>query len=177
MSSVLGIDASSSVVGYSILNEDLSLEDVGYVKLKNGMSLIEKSLVIREKFCNIKENYSIDFVGIEDILTKFIAGKSSIKTIITLSQFNILTQFHLYEVFNIIPHKLNVLRARNLCGIKIPKGYNSKEFVLKEVQEWYSDIEWPEKRTGGLKNECFDMADSLVVSKAMVMESRVNGSS
>lgn len=176
MVDILGLDASSSVVGYSILTDELILKDIGYIKLKNGMGLIEKSLVVRDKLSEIREKNNIKIIGIEDILTKFIAGRSSIKTIITLSQFNILTQFHLYQVFNIIPNKINVLRARNLCNIKIPKGNNSKDFVLDEVKSWYPNIDWPIKRNGGLKNECFDMADSLVVSKAMVMEGIVNGS-
>jgi len=175
LSKTLGIDASSSVVGYTILDQELKVVEVDYIKLNKNYNLIEKSLAVKDKFLEIKEKATISYVGIEDILTKFIAGRSSIKTIITLSQFNMLTQYQSFDIFGILPQKINVLRARNISGIKVPKKTDTKEFVLETVQNWYPAISWPEKRTGGFKKECYDMADSLVVAKALVLENIDNG--
>lgn len=162
-------------MGYTIIDENLNIKDIDYIKLSPKKNLIDKSFFLRDKFIKINKYFSIDAIGIEDIVTKFVSGRSSIKTIITLSQFNILAQYHLKDVFNIDPTKINVLRARNLSGIKIPKGSDTKDFVLNVVKEWYADILWPQKRNGGDKKECYDMADSLVVAKALLMERLHNG--
>lgn len=175
MENTLGIDASSSVVGYTILDKELQVIEIDYIKLRSGDSLIEKSLVVRDKFLELKNKANITYIGIEDILTKFVAGRSSIKTIITLAQANMLTQYQLFDVFGITPQKINVLRARNISGIKVPKKTDTKEFILNTVQNWYPVIDWPEKRTGGVKKECYDMADSLVVAKALVLENNEDG--
>lgn len=174
---VLGLDVSSTVVGYTVMNSEYDVEDIGWIPFKKDWTLIEKSLGFREIMMKLHEKFDIKRVAIEDILTKFIAGKSSIKTIITLSQFNMLAQYHVYEVFGIEPVLINVLRARNLSECKVPRGINSKEFVFNKVSQWYPEIEWPrmKRKKDKFAKECYDMADSCVVAKAVLKMEEPDG--
>ena len=170
MDHILGVDASSTIVGYCIINSDEELIKTDYIKFHKDLNIIEKSLVLRQHLDVIKKDYNIKKVVIEDILTKFRAGMSSISTIITLSQFNILAQYQLYSTFDQYPHKINVRKARGLVGIKVPRGSNSKEVVFEVVKMWYPDFVWPLNRNGNIKTECYDMADSIVVAKSLIKE-------
>ena len=114
---------------------------------------------------------------VEDIITKFIAGKSNIKTIIKLAGFNYVIQRKCYEIFGTQPSLLNVIRARNLAECKVPRGSNSKEYVLKKVCELHPEV--PEllplmKTRDEFAKEAFDVADAIVVARAAAAERSVN---
>ena len=81
---LLGLDISTFCCGFCIWNLSANkFETAGHIplnKYKNWLDKVDQVCYIIEE---IKENTnSITHVVIEDIITKFISGKSNIKTII-----------------------------------------------------------------------------------------------
>ena len=168
---ILGLDVSTFCTGFSIwsLEED-KLSKSGFISLKNLNSWHEKVDEVCSVLEDIKKNTNkITYIAIEDILQKFIAGKSNIKTIITLAGFNYVIQRKCYEIYNITPVLYNVLRARNLADCSVPRGVKAKNFILRRVCELHEEVknELPLMKTKPeFAKEAFDIADAIVVSRA-----------
>ena len=176
---ILGLDVSTFCTGFSIWNlEKDKLEKAGFIPLKKLNSWHEKVDAVCSVLEEIKENTNkVTYIAIEDILQKFIVGKSSIKTIITLAGFNYVIQRKCYEIFGTRPSLLNVIRARNLAECKVPRGSNSKEYVLKKVCELHPEVPGllPLMKTRDeFAKEAFDVADAIVVARAAAAERSVN---
>ena len=168
---ILGLDVSTFCTGFSIWDlEKDKLSKSGFISLKNLNSWHEKVDEVSSVLEDIKKNTNkITYIAIEDILQKFIAGKSNIKTIITLAGFNYVIQRKCYEIYNITPVLYNVLRARNLANCSVPRGVKSKNFILRRVCELPPEIknELPLMKTKPeFAKEAFDIADAIVVSRA-----------
>jgi len=79
-----------------------------------------------------------------------------------------------YQEFDVQPEYVNVNEGRKALGIKIPRGSDTKEEILKWCQSQYADVEWPEKtlKSGPRKGLvildpcCYDIADALVTARA-----------
>ena len=137
---ILGLDVSTFCTGFSIwdLNEN-KLETAGHIPLKNVKDLHSRVDVVFKVLEELNNNTDkIGEIVIEDIITKFISGKSNIKTIITLASFNAIIQRKCYEMLGKPPTMMNVIRARNLAQCKVPRGVNSKNFILRRVCELHS---------------------------------------
>ena len=69
----------------------------------------------------------------------------------------------------IIPELIEPSKARKLAGIPISKAERAKDTVVRHLQERgvLDDKTWQFKRTGKLKDWCFDVADACVVALAM----------
>lgn len=168
---ILGLDVSTFCTGFSIWDlEKDKLSKSGFISLKNLNSWHEKVDEVCSVLEDIKKNTDkITYIAIEDILQKFIAGKSNIKTIITLAGFNYVIQRKCYEIYNITPVLYNVLRARNLADCSVPRGVKAKNFILRQVCELHPEVknELPLMKTKPeFAKEAFDVADSIVVSRA-----------
>ena len=168
---ILGLDVSTFCTGFSIWNlEKDKLEKAGFIPLKKLDNWVEKVDEVCYTLEEIKKDIdSITHVAIEDILQKFIAGKSNIKTIITLAGFNYVIQRKCYEIYNITPVLYNVLRARNLADCSVPRGVKSKNFILRRVCELHPEIknQLPLMKTKPeFAKEAFDVADAIVVGRA-----------
>jgi len=168
---ILGLDVSTFCTGFSIWDlEKDKLSKSGFISLKNLNSWHEKVDEVSSVLEDIKKNTNkITYIAIEDILQKFIAGKSNIKTIITLAGFNYVIQRKCYEIYNITPVLYNVLRARNLADCSVPRGIKAKNFILRRVCELHPDVknELPLMKTKPeFAKEAFDVADAIVVSRA-----------
>ena len=168
---ILGLDVSTFCTGFSIWDlEKDKLSKSGFISLKNLNSWHEKVDEVCSVLEDIKKNTDkITYIAIEDILQKFIAGKSNIKTIITLAGFNYVIQRKCYEIYNITPVLYNVLRARNLADCSVPRGVKAKNFILRRVCELHEEVknELPLMKTKPeFAKEAFDIADAIVVSRA-----------
>ena len=172
---LLGLDVSTFCTGFSIwnLNEN-KFETAGHIPLKNVKDLHSRVDVVFKVLDELNNNTDkIVEIVIEDIITKFISGKSNIKTIITLASFNAIIQRKSYELLGKAPTMMNVIRARNLADCKVPRGENSKNFILRRVIELHPEVKTllPLMKT---KNEfdkmAYDVADAIVVARARAAE-------
>ena len=84
---LLGLDLSTFCCGFCIWNlSENKFETAGHIPLKKYNNWLDKVDQVCYIIEEIKENTnSIKHVVIEDIITKFISGKSNIKTIIKLA--------------------------------------------------------------------------------------------
>ena len=142
--------------------------------LKNIKGLHEKVNMMFKVLDTLNENTDkITEVVIEDIITKFISGKSNIKTIITLAAFNAIIQRKCYEMLNKYPTMMNVIRARNLADCKVPRGTKSKDFILRRVIELHPEVKelLPLMKTKNeFSKEAYDVSDAVVIARARAAE-------
>jgi len=174
---ILGIDLSTNATGWGLI-EDGELLDYGLIDTSKAKDYYDKLVVFQEY---IEENLTgsvrnVDIIGIEDILGRFSAGRTSAKTIITLARFNALASDCLYKYYGIKPVHINVLKARKLTfGSAIPRGENSKEYVKNYVVNRFPEIELPRmKRIDKIANTAYDICDSIIIALALYEEKELN---
>ena len=174
MNNILGLDINTISTGFSVIDEEEKLLKYGVIDTSEQEDMYSKldafSLLIQP----LSEEFCFEKIGVEDALGKFLAGKSNIKTIAALLRFNALASYKCYEIFEVKPRHLNVLRARSLAlGHSIPRGLQSKIYVLEQVMKWYPDIELPKmKRKDDYAKTAFDICDSIIISKAILRDDR-----
>lgn len=180
---VLGVDASSTTIGYTILevrDKIVSILDISYISLDMYEDLVDKAKFAEEKLKELYNKYSFNEIYIEEDLQKFKSGSSSSHVIRKLSRFNGMITYILYHLTGHKPTHLDVNYARKLVGCKVikTKPSTTKNQVLEWVKRnFYQNklvISWPTKliTRGKFKGqtveikECFDMADSYVIAYA-----------
>jgi len=174
---ILGLDVSTSTIGWCVLDSDGLFVDCGFIPLSKSPTLISKAKVSSSEFCKILINYPIEKVYIEECLQRFTRGMSSAATITKLASFNGIIQYVSYEDFGVEPCLLNVNQARKSVGLKTQSqkkcGIQTKDQVFSWVKTQIK-YQWPTKilKSGPRKGlcinlpECFDMADAYVIARA-----------
>lgn len=164
---ILGLDISTSITGYTIIDLKGATQKIGHWNFKNKKkfpTLFSKAVEVREQLSQI--NYPIQHVYIESALSMFSMGRSSAGTISILTKFNGIVSWLCYETFNIEPEYIPAVSARKKCGILIKRGTPAKEQVMKYVLDnnLLHSVEYT--RTNKVKPHCYDEADSLIIAKA-----------
>ena len=126
---ILGFDISSSCTGWCALKwntetNELSHWKSGFYKPIKSTDLIERLAKTQEDIKKLITTISPDYIGIEDII-EFIRGKSSAKTILTLSNFNRSIGLTCREYLKHSPTFFSVLSIRH--GLKLSKEFPKKE--------------------------------------------------
>tara|TARA_R100000231_G_C5312697_1_gene160913 strand:+ start:666 stop:1175 length:510 start_codon:yes stop_codon:yes gene_type:complete len=162
---ILGIDVSTSKIGYCVLDDKQKLLEVNFKKLKEE-TLEEKAWAF---FCNelkvIQRKYKISEVRVEEPFTMFSGGKTTAGTMAKLQRFNGMICLMVYHCFNKIPILVPSRSARSKSGIKIKRGENTKKKIIEWVEQKYpKDFIVELTRHGNPKPGTDDMADSIVVA-------------
>lgn len=163
---ILGLDASSTTVGYCVLeiddNNNIKYISADYLKpIKDG-TILERIVDTRNKLKKIIEDTKPDHIGIEEII-QFMHGKSTAKTIIMLTTFNRMVCLLAYDYLGKSPELFNVMTIRH--GLKINKIFPKKEDVPQLVAQ-HLGITFPYtlNKKGKIKVESYDMADGIAVA-------------
>jgi|TARA_R110002020_G_scaffold468811_1_gene693358 Holliday junction resolvasome RuvABC endonuclease subunit len=164
---ILGLDISTSITGYSIVDLDGKIIEIGHWDTRNK----NKFKDFYEKVAFVKSNlkkidYPIDYIFIEPALNMFMMGRSSSHTISTLTKFNGIVSWLCYEEFGLKPEYIPAISARKKCGITVKKGEKAKEKVLSFLLDSEPIFRVEYTRNGKPKPHCYDEADSLVIAKA-----------
>ena len=88
---ILGLDVSTSITGATVIDESgkiLYCEAWKFQNKRHFPDLIAKASKVKENLLDIQKEYDISAVFIEQSLFAFMRGKSSAKTLLTLSKFN-----------------------------------------------------------------------------------------
>lgn len=170
----LGLDISTSVVGWSIVDLQGSLVDYGYIdfnekKLKLETNLFLKLDYFNKTFNDVLEKYKdkITSWAIEEAAMKFSSGMSSAQTIFTLASFNFGVAYSVYKTLNKEPIYINVNTARKKFGIKIPRDLDKskkKAYVLESCINRYANFKVEKNKKDNYKKQFFDVSDSIVMS-------------
>jgi len=179
---ILGIDISTSITGFAIVAEG---EIVFYdsIDLRKYKNLFEKAERIKEALFKLMDNYQyereehwladdqdkenkINHIYIEQSLHMFMGGKSSAKTLSTLTRFNGIVSWLAYEMFEMEPKYIAATSARKHAGIKVPRGQKAKQVVLQYLLDNEPAFKIEYTKHGNPKPESYDRADAIVIAKA-----------
>ena len=170
---ILGLDISTSVVGIAIFNNSYLLQELSYIKFKNGTNLFIKLdefiKFYNEKYGDIK----ITHIHIEEPLKKFKGKFSNADTIQKLTQINAMISGFLYQKYKVEPLYFNVQSARSAVfpELKIPQSHpNKKHLIWEAVVKAEPKITWLySPKTHALKDVNFDMCDAWVAAMAGIV--------
>ena len=164
---ILGIDISTSITGYTVIDKYGTAVICDHIALKDEESLFTKAELVKRVLASVFEKHDIEKVYIESSLLSFAGGKSSASVIATLTKFNGIISYIIRRDFYITPEFIMATSARKQIGIKIVKGTKkAKEQVMDHItlnETWFPLFY---KKTGKIKDYCFDLADSWVIAKA-----------
>lgn len=162
---VLGLDISSSIIGYSVLeiNKINKIENIqmSFIKLTQDKNIINRIVDARTKILKVFNDVGPDFIGIEDII-KFMP-KSTASTVITLTTFNRMICLLSYDYLGKYPKLFNVMSIRH--KIKLNNLFPKKEDVPNLIEK-HLNIKFPYiyDKKNKIKNISFDMADAAAVA-------------
>jgi Holliday junction resolvasome RuvABC endonuclease subunit len=169
---IIGLDISSSVIGFSIIEFDkdnIELKSYGNInppKSKKGkeLSLAYRGLQASKEVKKLLEKESPDFVAIENYASKFSSGRSTANTIIVLSFFNELMSVACIDSLNKEPVKYPVLKIRSTISKHLKIKSVSKEDMFDVIKNHFSNFSTRTNRAGNIGKECFDQADAIAVA-------------
>ena len=132
---VLGLDVSTNTIGYAF-TENKKILDMGFIDISKQKTIKDKSYQALEI---LDDNMNIDKtekIIVEDSLSGFASGFTSMQTIIKLSKFNAVMCFLLEWKYDIEIELINPNTARKaVFGKARQKGKKAKDFVKEQVEQ------------------------------------------
>ena len=177
---VIGFDISTSITGVAIIAEG-ELIYYDSIDLRKYKCIFEKTIALKERLLDLYEmyqlendskfrigpsEYPIEHIYIEQSLHMFMGGKSSAKTLSTLTRFNGIVSWIIYELFEIKPKFIGSTSARKQAGIKVPRGQKAKQVVLQHLLDNEPAFNIEYTKHGNPKPDSYDKADAIVIAKA-----------
>jgi len=165
---ILGLDISTSIIGLTIIdNGSIIKTDAIDLRNKNKYKdIFAKYNQVQGELMDIQREYNITHIFIEQSLQMFRSGFSSAKTLSTLSSFNGVVSYLCYRELSLKPEHIAATSARKACGISIPKGQKAKEVVIQFLLDNEPNFVVEYTKTGKIKPQYYDIADSIVIAKA-----------
>ena len=163
---ILGLDISTSITGYTILDYEGNLLACNHIDLRKQKDFFKKIEIVSSRLEEINEEYKIEQVYVEQSLQSFRSGFSSAQTLSLLSKINGIVSWLCYNMFYGEPKYLAATSARKICGIKVPKGQKAKAVSLQFVVDNVPGFEIQYTRHGNPKAGYADRSDSYVIAKA-----------
>lgn len=166
----LGLDVSSSRIGCCLLKEDGEYFDAAVIDLTSAKTLDDKFYLFKEKlFWHIPHMPHVIKVFVEEAPMMFGSG-SSAHVMSMLQRFNgMICALFMTQAWT--PDLISANHARKLVGISFPRKRVKKETkmcIVNHIRDHnlMPGYEWQYKRTGTLKDHCFDAADAYVIARA-----------
>ena len=163
---ILGLDISTSITGYTILDDAGDIIACDHIDLRKEKNFFNKIQMVNARLEDLLVDYDIEHVYIEQSLQSFRSGFSSAQTLSLLSKINGIVSWLCYNLFGGEPHYLAATSARKLCGIKVPKGQKAKAVSLQFVIDNVPGFEVQYTRHGNPRPGYADRSDSYVIAKA-----------
>jgi len=176
---VLGLDISTSITGYCLMDTEQPLghrliEADGLI-ISHKKDSYTKSVLTRDVLLDLGKRYDIERVIVEENLQAFRRGLSSAKTLSTLARFNGIVCFLAQDTLKIPVEMINVNTARAKVGLKVNRKIEDP--IKDQIVEWvksqpdFSNFKWPTKKLKSgprkgmtvLEKKCYDIADAAVV--------------
>lgn len=167
---ILGLDASTTTIGWSILEKDnnnnISLLHSGFFSPPKNGTIFERLITTRKFIINLINQHAPDEVVLEDIIL-FMAGKSTAQTTLTLAIFNRIIGLTIVDSLSKEPKMINVMSLRHTLKENniLPSKEEIPELVAKKL-----NIKFPYiltlkgKNKGKIAKESYDIADSIALA-------------
>jgi Holliday junction resolvasome RuvABC endonuclease subunit len=176
MKNVLGLDISTSKIGWAVIQKDENNPILGYIDVGKKKTLFEKANFAKVELEKIILENEVNKIYIEEDLQRFRKGFSSAKTIQKLSKFNGIISYVVYQILKEAPASINVNEARKISNCKIDKKDKTRT-TKEKVFTWVDqkiNYSWPMKtlKSGPRKGEeildggCYDMSDAYIIALA-----------
>ena len=164
---ILGIDNSTSKIGYSVIDYSTNLIECQLIKLKSSDSLEARADLFFSIISQVEKKYDIKHVFIEQPFVAFSGGKTTANTMAKLQRFNGMCCYCVRLLFGFPATLIQANKARGLIGLKIKRGEKTKLKVIEWAQEKYpKDFIVEYTRHGNPKPGTDDKADSIVIANA-----------
>ena len=167
---ILGLDVSTSITGATVIDLKGNVVYCEAWDTRKFKSFFEKASFVNNKLTDVRIEYPITKVVIEQSLQMFRPGFSSAKVLTLLSKFNGVVSWLCYNTFGLEPEYVSANSARKSCGIKVQRGKKAKEVVLKFVLDNVDGFEVQYTRSNNPKPGSYDRADSYIIAHAGYLE-------
>ena len=160
----LGLDISSTVVGYCVSSSKNDILDAGYVDIHKEKSIKGKAHTV----ANHLDPHSFDplIIIVEDSLSGFGGGRTSQQTIVKLAKCNAVISYVIEALYEVDIDHVNVSTLRKaVFGKSREKGVDSKQFVREQLEnkiDLSKFIVYNKRNNYDKKN--YDMLDAMVAS-------------
>ena len=160
----LGLDISSTVVGYCVSSSKNDIVDAGYVDIHKVTSIKEKAHQVAQYL----DPRSIDpsIIVVEDSLSGFGGGRTSQQTIVKLAKCNAVISYVIEALYEVDINHVNVSTLRKaVFGKSREKGADSKTFVCEQLKnkiDLSKFIVYNSRNNYDKRN--YDMLDATVAS-------------
>tara|TARA_A100001037_G_scaffold67550_1_gene59977 strand:+ start:15866 stop:16387 length:522 start_codon:yes stop_codon:yes gene_type:complete len=160
----LGLDISSTVVGYCVSSSKDDILDAGYIDIHKEKSTKEKA----HKVAQYLDPRSIEptTIIVEDSLSGFGGGRTSQQTIVKLAKCNAVISYVIEALYEVDINHVNVSTLRKaVFGKSREKGVDSKTFVREQLEkkiDLSKFIVYNSRKNYDKKN--YDMLDATVAS-------------
>jgi Holliday junction resolvasome RuvABC endonuclease subunit len=169
MKKVLGLDISSSVIGYSIIEFDdknINLIKYGHIKPPGSDkgSLSFRALDASKNVRKLLLSEMPDAVAVEMYANRFAAGRTTARTIIVLSFFNELCQLTCLDSIGIESDKYTVSNIRSTISKYLNNKSISKDQIFEVIKNTFPTFTPRINKNGNIGTESFDQADAIAVA-------------
>ena len=159
---ILGLDLSTSKIGYSIIDNKKKLIVCDVMKLK-PLALEDRAEIFYLFMITLKNKYEIKEVFIEEPFSMFGGGRTTAGTMAKLQR----CSFAVKRVFKQNPVLIPANKARKSVGLKIKRGENTKKKVIEWVEKNYpKDFIVEYTNYGNPRPGTDDKADAVVIALA-----------
>lgn len=189
MAIILGLDASTAVVGVCVVDSEVTPDASGShillldrIEFKGCKTIWEKADRVKgylEDLANGDARLrfrAIDRITLEEPLMGFRTGMSSAQTITTLMRFNGICSYIARSLFFKEPEYVSAPHARKLCGIKLVKtavGGPQKEQVYAHMMtNDLKHVKWPTKKSGNVVDWSRDACDAYVIARSAAINGK-----
>mgnify|MGYP001206172578 FL=1 len=163
---ILGLDISTSKIGYSIIDPSKNLLECQVIKLK-PLPLEDRAEIFYAILKEVKKKYRIKEIFIEEPFSMFGGGRTTAKTMSKLQRFNGMCSFAVRRIFKVNPTLIPANKARGLVGLKIKRGEDTKRKIIEWVEKKYpKDFIVEFTNYGNPRPGTDDKADSVVIALA-----------
>jgi len=169
MKKVLGLDISSSCIGWATIEyDDTTINLVKYGNIdppdaKKG-SLSFRALSASKELRKLLKAESPDEIAVEAYANRFAGGRTTARTIIVLSFFNEMCQMICLDELGFESVKYPVSNIRSIISKFLKKKSISKDEIFEEVKGYFTNFIPRISRTGSYGSESFDQADAIAVA-------------
>lgn len=168
--SILGLDCSSSTIGWGAINYDGKLVAHGHYKpLSSKYELLERLENVYHYIQTLCSKYSVDKVAIEDILL-FMKNKSQARTITILAVFNRTAALAAKMANTVVKfysvHEIRKLIKSNIKQKKIQKE-DIPDLIRKYLEPQFTNVYNTKNK---IANETYDEADGIAVAWSHFLE-------
>jgi len=160
----LGLDISSTVVGYCMSTSKKKITEAGYIDIHKEPTIKAKA----HKVAKVLEDLEgkPDIIIVEDSLSGFGGGRTSQQTIVKLAKCNAVISYVTEVIFETEVKHVNVATLRKaVLGKSREKGVDSKQFVKMNIEkkvDLSKFIVYNSRKNYDKKN--YDMLDATVAS-------------